>query len=95
MNSAKSIFILQFVLHQKSTSSEQSAKITLNSNSTFSDQFSSRSITSKSEKQTVRTSVDYEISRITFVVESSSASNMSQEFIETQRRELMTMMQEF
>jgi hypothetical protein len=94
-NSARSISILQFVLHQKSTFSNQSAKITLNSNSTFFDQFSSRSITSESEKQTVRTSANYEISRIISAVESSSAFNMSQEFIETQRRELMTMMQEF
>jgi hypothetical protein len=80
MNSAKSIFILQFVLQQ---------------NSTFSNQFSSRSITSESDKQTVRTSANYEISRNTSAVESSSAFNMFQEFIETQRRELMIMMQEF
>ncbi len=94
-NSAKSIFILQFVFHQKSTFSDQSAKITLNSNSTFSNQVSSKSITSESDKQTVWTSANYEISRNIFAVELSSAFNMSQEFIETQRRELMIMMQEF
>jgi hypothetical protein len=95
VNSARSISILQFVLHQKSASSVQSARIALNSNSTFSSQFSSRSITSESDKQTMRTSANYEISRNTFAVESNSASNMSQEFIETQRRELMIMMQKF
>jgi hypothetical protein len=80
MNSARSIFILQFVLQQ---------------NFTFSNQFSSRSITSESDKQTMRTSANYEVSRNISAVESSSALNMSQEFIETQRRELMIMMQEF
>ncbi len=43
----------------------------------------------------MRTSMNYEISRNTFTVESSSVFNMSQEFIEIQRRKLMTMMQEF
>ncbi len=101
MNFAKSVFILQFVLH-KSAFSTHSAKITLNSKSSFSKQFSSRSITSESDKQTIRTTVKYEISRNIFVVDSASAStnssssdNMTQEFTETQRRELMTMMQEF
>jgi hypothetical protein len=93
---AKSISVLHFVLRSSSASQIQSAKSTnLNSKSSSFEQFSSRSITSESNKQTIRTSTNYEISRIISAVESSSAFNMSQEFLETQRRELMTMMQEF
>ncbi len=93
LNSAKLVSILQFVFHSKLTFSTQSAKITLNSKFIFSRQFSNKSITSKSNKQTVWTNVKYENSRNIFTVESTNI--MSQEFINSQRRELMIMMQEF
>ncbi len=93
MNFAKSISVLQFVLHSKVVFSTQSARNILNLKLTFSRQFSSRSITSESDEQTARTTVKYEISRNIFTIE--QANIMSQEFIETQRRELMIMMQEF
>ncbi len=95
MNFAKSISILQFVLHQKSAFSIQSAKITLNSKFTSSKQFFNRSTTSNFDKQTARTTVKYEISRNTSAIETILASNMTQKFNETQRRELMTMMLKF
>jgi hypothetical protein len=92
VDSARSISILQFVLHSKSAD--------LNSKSTFFEQFSSKSTTFKFDKQTARTIVKYEISRNTSAIEThfffvSIASSMTQEFNETQKRELMTMMQKF
>jgi hypothetical protein len=91
---ARSIFVLHFVLRSSSASQMQFVKSSiLNSKLTSFDQFTSRFTISSSENQTTRTTMKYEISKITFTVE--SISEMSQEFIETQRRELMIMMQEF
>ncbi len=89
---AKSISILQFVLHKK--------KITLNSKFTSFESFN-RSTTSNFDKQTIRITVEYEFSRITFTMNSASAfnssstNNMFQDYTNTQRRKLMTMMQKF
>jgi hypothetical protein len=94
VKSAQSQSISQFVLHSKTASQMQFVKFSaLNSKSTSFDQFSSRSTTSDFDKQTTRTTMKYEISRITSTVE--SIDEMSQEFIETQRRKLITMMQKF
>jgi hypothetical protein len=94
VKSAQSQSILQFVLHSKTASQMQFVKSSaLNPKSTSFDQFSSRSTTADSEKQTARTTVEYEISRTILTIE--SISEMSQKFIEIQRRKLMTMMQKF
>jgi hypothetical protein len=94
VKSAQSQSILQSVLHSKAAPQMQFVKPSaLDSKSTSSDQSSSRSTTSGFDKQTARTTVKYEIPRTTSTVE--SVSEMSQGFIETQRRKLMTMMQEF
>ncbi len=96
VNCERSIFILQFILHSRFASQIQSAKSAiLNSKLIFSEQFSSKSTTSDFDKQTARTTVKYEISRNISAIETIFSSNMTQEFNETQRRELMTMMQKF
>jgi hypothetical protein len=101
VNSARQVFILQFVLQSNSVSQTQFAEFTLNSKFIFTSQFSSKFTTSESDKQTIRITVKYEISRnisaieSAFVSNSSSSDNMSQDFIDTQRRELMIMMQKF